>query len=171
MVATPPRRLALEIKMNTRLLLLAVSILVFALPVTGSADQVRANDLVNEAEKEPAAEPMHVFQGPDELIQAARRGDAAAQLEVAILYEYGFNMPDNQVYALAWYLLAAEGGSAKAASHRDELIGKLSAGDVDRARGMSKTLATAARPAAPAQQTAPADETPSEEIAPIPEKQ
>lgn len=157
--------------MNTRLLLLAMSVFAFVVPVTGSANQVRANDLVKEAEKEPAAAPVHVFQGPDELIQAARRGDAAAQLEVAILYEYGFNMPDNEVYALAWYLLAAEGGSAKAASHRDKLLGKLSAGDVDRARGMSKTLAGAPADPAPAQQAAPADQSPVEVIAPIPEKQ
>ena len=82
------------------------------------------------------------FKGPEKLLQAAKSGDAAAQLEIAILYEYGFNMPDNEVYALAWYILAAD-RSTKAATHRDRLVNKLSAAKVAEAKKMSQTLVSA----------------------------
>lgn len=179
--------------MKNRLLLLA-SLLVAPLFIPGGstpalAEQVRASDLTKKApEKQPVSEPMQDFKGPVELLNAAKRGDTAAQLEVAILYEYGFNMRDNEVYALAWYLIAAD-SSTKAATHRDKLLKKLSPAQVDRARSISKTLAASIKPApAPEQVPAPSEtppampgEAPAEtptmeqappaEIMPIPENQ
>lgn len=165
--------------------LLAAPLLTLGGSVTALAEQVRASDLTKkEAEKQPVSEPMQDFKGPIELLNAAKRGDTAAQLEVAILYEYGFNMPDNEVYALAWYMLAAD-SSAKAATHRDKLLKTLSPAQVDRARSMSKTLAASIKPApAPEQAPAPSEmppampgetpamePTPPMEVAPIPENQ
>lgn len=161
--------------------LLAAPLLTLGGSVTALAEQVRASDLTKKAaEKQAVSVSMEEFKGPIELLNAAKRGDTAAQLEVAILYEYGFNMPDNEVYALAWYLLAAD-SSTKAATHRDKLLKSLSPAQVDRARSMSKTLAASIKPApAPEQMPEPAP-TPSEspamesappvEVAPIPENQ
>lgn len=175
--------------MNNRSLLLTFLLTAPLLALGGSAtvlaEQIRASDLTKkEAEKQPVSVSMEDFKGPIELLNAAKRGDTAAQLEVAILYEYGFNMPDNEVYALAWYLIAAD-NSAKAATHRDKLLKTLSPAQVDRARKMSKTLAASIKPA-PAPEPAPMpSETPAAtpgetpamepappvEVAPIPENQ
>lgn len=57
----------------------------------------------------------------ERLREQAWRGDAEAQLEMGILYEFGFGMPNNKAPALAWYRLAAEQGNAKAAARRDAL--------------------------------------------------
>jgi TPR repeat protein len=57
----------------------------------------------------------------ERLREQAWRGDAEAQLEMGILYEFGFRMPNNKAPALAWYRLAAEHGNAKAAARRDAL--------------------------------------------------
>ena len=124
--------------MKTKLLIFATFLFVVTCPVSTWAEQVTAADLAKKANT-PAANPVEEFKGPVELLNAAKRGDAAAQLEIAILYEYGYKMPDNKVYALAWYILAAD-GSAKAAAHRDKLMSELSAQQVKRANAMSKTL-------------------------------
>jgi len=104
------------------------------------AEQVTAADLAKKANTaDMSADPVANFKGPDALLQAAKQGDASAQLDIAILYEYGYHMPDNKVYALAWYMLAAD-SSAKAAAHRDKLMSELSAREVERAKAMSKKL-------------------------------
>lgn len=106
------------------------------------------------------------FKGPQKLLEAAKSGDTAAQLEIAILYEYGFNMPDNEVYALAWYLLAAD-GSTKAAKHRDRLMEKLPSAKVAEAKKMSQTLvpagtkSTTSTPGAAPQEPVSPDQAPA----------
>lgn len=117
-----------------------------------------------------ASEPKMAeqFKGPEELLFAASRGDIAAQLEIAILYEYGFDMPDKEVYALAWYLLAAD-GSVKAVKHRDQLMGSLSSERVQQAKKISLTLVTASAkmPGAPSPMPAKvASETTAPQSAP-----
>jgi len=124
--------------MKTKLLIFATFLAVVACPVSGWAEQVTAADLAKQTSA-PPGNPVADFKGPIELLNAAKRGDASAQLEIAILYEYGYDMPDNKVYALAWYILAAD-SSAKAATHRDKLMAELSSAQVERAKAMSKTL-------------------------------
>jgi len=124
--------------MKTKLLIFATFLFVVICPISVQAEQVTAADLAKKA-KTPPASPIENFKGPIELLNAAKRGDTSAQLDIAILYEYGFDMPDNKVYALAWYILAAD-GSAKAVSHRDKLMSELSTKQVERAKAMSKTL-------------------------------
>ena len=125
--------------MKTKLLIFVTFICVLTCPVSVWAQQVSAADLAKEAKAPAGEDPTQNFKGPIELLNAAKRGDASAQLDIAILYEYGFDMPDNKVYALAWYILAAD-SSSKAAAHRDKLMSELSAKQVERAKAMSKAL-------------------------------
>jgi TPR repeat protein len=80
------------------------------------------------------------------LKRAATGGDTAAQYEMGVLYEFGFNMPDNLVPAFVWYSAAAEGGDERAAKRRDLLRGQLSPAQVEEAARMRAELV--ARPAA-----------------------
>ena len=70
----------------------------------------------------------------------ARAGDAEAQLEVGILYEFGFYMQDNKVPALAWYILSAAQGNPQATNRRDLLKKELTAGQIAEAERLSETL-------------------------------
>ncbi|KPK11830.1 MAG: hypothetical protein AMJ68_04225 [Acidithiobacillales bacterium SG8_45] len=79
---------------------------------------------------------------PSDILSAARAGDAEAQVELGILYEYGFRMKDNKITALAWYMKAAELGNARATTYRDKLVQQLSSTEVDRARDLAATLQT-----------------------------
>lgn len=83
---------------------------------------------------------------PSDILSAARAGDAEAQVELGILYEYGFRMKDNKITALAWYMKAAELGNARGTTYRDKLMQQLSSTDVDRARKMAATLQTSSAP-------------------------
>jgi TPR repeat protein len=95
------------------------------------------------------------------LRSAAAQGDVAAQYEMGVLYEFGFNMPDNLPSALAWYMAAADQGDGRAIKRRDLLQGQLSAAQVEDARRRRAEFATAAPvpraapPAAPAEPAAP----------------
>lgn len=95
-----------------------------------------------------AAEEVLVPTVPVGLLQAAKGGDAEAQLEIGILFEYGFFMKGNLPYALAWYTLAAERGNAKAAGYRDKLLQKLTPEEIDRADTLAKGFGVAPAPAA-----------------------
>lgn len=71
-----------------------------------------------------------------ELIRAAAEaGDAEAQLELGILFDYGFNYKDNEIPALTWYMLSANQGNAKAARLRDALKGKMTEQAINEAMG------------------------------------
>ena len=87
--------------------------------------------------------------GLERLRAAAEAGQADAQLELGILYEYGFNKPDNLVPALSWYLRAAENGVPDAGRRRDALMAKLKPAEVEEAKRLAQTK-TSAAPAAPA---------------------
>jgi hypothetical protein len=78
-----------------------------------------------------AAGPAHA--DLDRIRVAAEAGDAEAQLELGILFQYGFNYKDNEVPALTWYMLSANRGNAKAASLRDALRAKMTEQDVNEA--------------------------------------
>jgi localization factor PodJL len=78
--------------------------------------------------------------GLKEIREAAQRGDAEAQLELGILYEFGYGMTNNQIAALAWYNLAAKQGQPKAAARADLLKKRLPPGDVEKADSLSTKL-------------------------------
>lgn len=78
--------------------------------------------------------------GLKEIRAAAQQGDAEAQLELGILYEFGYGMANNQIAALAWYNLAARQGHPKAAARAELLKKRLSPGDVAKADSMGAKL-------------------------------
>ncbi len=78
--------------------------------------------------------------GLREIREAAQQGDAEAQLELGILYEFGYGMANNQIAALAWYRVAAKQGQQKAAARADLLKKRLPPADVDKADSMSAKL-------------------------------
>jgi len=82
------------------------------------------------------------------LRQSAEQGNRDAQLELGILYEFGYRMPDNLV------------GNEQAAKRRDALMGSMKSGDVEEARKLAAEIAgkqSTARSPTPA---APADQAP-----------
>ncbi len=91
---------------------------------------------------------MPVMAGAQDLVsleqtrQAAEQGNADAQLEMGILYEFGYNMPKNNVTALAWYLRSAEQGNALAVKRRDQLKSRMQPDEIDAADKLSKELMT-----------------------------
>jgi hypothetical protein len=106
--------------------------------------------------------------------QEAAQGSADAQLEMGILYEFGFNMPKNNVTALAWYLRAVEQGNALAARRRDQIMTGMKPEEIEAAQKLSQELAAQAPPAtttspAPAAEPAPAPTEPVAEPVAAPE--
>ena len=99
--------------------------------------------------------------------QAAGQGDAEAQLEMGILYEFGYHMPKNNVTALAWYLRSAEQGNALAVKRRDQLKSQMTPEEIDTADKLSTELVTKKPEKA---ETPPASEAPAavEKPAPTP---
>jgi hypothetical protein len=96
----------------------------------------------------------------EQMRQAAEQGSADAQLEMGILYEFGYNMPKNSVTALAWYLRAVEQGNALAARRRDQIMTGMQPEEIEAAQKLSQELAA---------QTPPATTTsPAAEPAPVP---
>lgn len=99
---------------------------------------------------------------------AAEKGSADAQLEMGILYEFGYNMPKNHVTALAWYLRAAEQGNALAAKRRDLIQSGMKPDEIEAAQKLSQELAAqksqaAAEPPAAEPAPAPAESAPAPE--------
>ncbi|HEU5338183.1 MAG TPA: hypothetical protein VFU39_02745 [Sulfuricaulis sp.] len=76
----------------------------------------------------------------EQMRQAAARGSDAAQLEMGILYEFGYNMPKNEINALAWYQVSAERGNALAAKRRDLLKAKMKPEDIEAANKLAREL-------------------------------
>ncbi len=101
----------------------------------------------------------------EQMRQAAARGSDAAQLEMGILYEFGYNMPKNEINALAWYQVSAERGNALATKRRDLLKAKMKPDDVEAAMKLSRELVNqkpppAVSPPAPAPTPPPAEPAP-----------
>ena len=78
--------------------------------------------------------------GPRNVRAAAEAGNAEAQLEMGILYEFGFYMEGNEVPALAWYMLAAKQGNQKAAQRRDILMSRMTQPQIEQAQQQSAQL-------------------------------
>lgn len=110
----------------------------------------------------------------DDIRAAAEAGSVEAQLELGILFHYGFNYPGNEIPALTWYMLAANQGSARAAGLRDQLMAKMNPQQIEEAiqqvtqfRPSGPAPAPAApapQPAAPADAAAPNAATPVENL-------
>jgi hypothetical protein len=86
----------------------------------------------------------------DDIRRAAEAGNAEAQLELGILFQYGFRYKDNEIPALTWYILAANQGNAKAAKLRDALKATMSEKDVAEAMDQAAKFKPTGLPPAPA---------------------
>ncbi|HEX7043705.1 MAG TPA: hypothetical protein VF203_03730 [Burkholderiales bacterium] len=82
--------------------------------------------------------------GLEALRAAAVSGDADAQYELGILYEFGYHLADHKVLAYAWYARAAAQGHASAARRLDLLQPALSQPEIERARALARSLPAAA---------------------------
>jgi hypothetical protein len=88
----------------------------------------------------------------DDIRRSAESGNSDSQLELGILFQFGFNLKDNEVPALAWYAISANQGNAKAAKLRDALMSKMSARDIAEAMEQVKQFKpTGAAAPAPAE--------------------
>lgn len=92
----------------------------------------------------------------DQIKKAAEAGDSAAQVDLGILYQYGFNYQDNEVHALAWYSIAANQGNPRGVRLRDALRAKMTQKDIDAAQAIIGEYKPPAVPRAPAPVPAPA---------------
>lgn len=99
--------------------------------------------------------------GLENLRKGAESGDAEAMLELGILYEFGYRMPDNKAPALAWYRLAAEAGNSKAAIRQEALRPSMSPKEVEDANKLYTEYAASVRKPAPADTTPAASPAPS----------
>lgn len=106
----------------------------------------------------------------DDIRAAAEAGRVEAQLELGILFHYGFNYPGNEIPALTWYMLAANQGNARAAGLRDQLMGKMSPQQIEEAIQQvtqfrpSGPVTPPPQPATPAATPAPNEATPVETL-------
>ena len=99
----------------------------------------------------------------DDIRRTAEAGDSGAQLELGILFQYGYNYKDNEIPALTWYMLSANQGNAKAAKLRDALKAKMTEKDVQEATEHVAQYKPSGKPAAtPPPAAAPATEAPVE---------
>lgn len=99
----------------------------------------------------------------DDIRHAAESGDPQAQLELGVLFQFGFHYKDNEIPALTWYTLSANQGNAKAAKLRDALMGKMKPTEIEEAMEQVKQFkptAAAAPAPSPAATEAPAAEPP-----------
>lgn len=95
----------------------------------------------------------------EQMRQSAEQGNAEAQLEMGILYEFGYHMPKNNVTALAWYLRSAEQGDALAVKRSDQLKSHMTPDEIDAANKLSKELMT--------KQPEKTDTPPATEVPPV----
>lgn len=84
----------------------------------------------------------------DALRQSAEHGDADAQYELGILYEFGFRFPDHKTAAYVWYYRAAAQGHSEATRRRDGLKDRLSSAEWERAQSQLKVDAPSPAPTA-----------------------
>lgn len=108
--------------------------------------------------------PTAALADAEDIRRNALAGSVDAQLEMGILYEFGFHMPDNEIEALAWYLLAAENGSKRAGERRDLLVGRLT--ESQRNDAMRRRANLNAAPPQPSRAPSP---EPAPEAADLPE--
>jgi hypothetical protein len=127
-----------------------------------------------------ASSPLLAVEDSDQLKslkRAAESGDVGAQYELGVLYEFGFRMKTHLIPALAWYMVAADNGDARAIKRRDQLLSQLKPEQVDEAKklraGFSVKKTAPAKPAEDKPAVEPpapaAEEKPKPEAAPAAE--
>jgi len=86
-----------------------------------------------------ASTPLLAVEDPEQLRslkQAAESGNISAQYDLGVLYEFGYRMKTHLIPALAWYMVAADNGDARATKRRDYLMSQLTPDQVEKARSL-----------------------------------
>jgi TPR repeat protein len=104
----------------------------------------------------------------DQIRRAAETGDAQAQLELGMLYQFGYHYKDNEVPALTWYTLSANQGNARAAKLRDDLMGKMKPAEIEQAMEQVKQFKPSGTPPPATSAVPPTAPPPPAEPAPAP---
>ena len=106
----------------------------------------------------------------DAIRRTAETGDRDAQLQLGILFQFGFNYKDNEIPALTWYSLSANQGHPRAIGLRDALKSKMTEKDVQEAQEQIASFkAKGAPPVAPAPATSmPSPAAPEAAVEPQP---
>ncbi len=94
------------------------------------------------------------------LKRAAESGDVSAQYEIGVLYEFGYRMKTHLIPALAWYMVAADNGDARAIKRRDALMTQLTSEQVEEAKRLRAGFGAAKPAVAKPAEDKPADEPP-----------
>jgi TPR repeat protein len=81
---------------------------------------------------------------------AAEQGNADAQYELGVLYEFGYNFTDHKSAAYGWYGRSAEQGNALAAKRRDMLKSQLSTAEIERSQALTTSQSPATAPSSAA---------------------
>jgi TPR repeat protein len=110
----------------------------------------------------PLAQAVEDEGSLESLRKEAAAGNVAAQYEMGVLYEFGYQMPDNLPHALAWYMVAAENGDERAAQRRDLVQGQMSPAQMEEARRLRAELGTARAPVTEAPAPAPSEPAPAD---------
>ena len=69
---------------------------------------------------------------------AADQGNASAQRNLGIMYEYGRGLPQNNIMAHMWYNLGSANGAENAGEWRDERAGLMTVVDIAKAQAMAQ---------------------------------
>ena len=92
------------------------------------------------------AEHYRATEQPEPMLRwleaAARGGHPTAQISLGVLYLAGDVAPANRVMAYAWFLRAADGGSADAVLLEGQLNVELSSEEVQQGLALAQTLTT-----------------------------
>ena len=105
----------------------------------------------------------------DDIRRIAEAGDREAQLQLGILFQYGFNYKDNEIPALTWYSLSANQGNVRAQKLRDVLKAKMTEKEVQEAMEQVAGFKPKGNlPAAPAPAAVPEPAPQAQEPSPAP---
>ena len=66
----------------------------------------------------------------------AEAGDAAAQINLGVMYAYGNGVLQDNVMAHMWYNIASANGASKAGEYRDERAGLMTPADISKAQAI-----------------------------------
>lgn len=102
----------------------------------GSQPTATTTKATTKATTAKATKPGHP-PGLGPILARAQKGNVKDALVLGELYQYGFGLPDHNVPALAWYLVAAHAGNATAASRAQALAHVMPAAEVAKAHAQA----------------------------------
>ena len=115
-------------KANLRSGFLALAILALAVPAHAGPFE----DGLAAYEREEYATALKFWR------PLAEQGDAIAQSNLGVMYEFGLGVPQDYVQAHMWFELAAEQGSKKAQKNRDTAASQMTPAQIAEAQRLAR---------------------------------